>query len=355
VKTFYDTFGTKLTEGTKIEEAQSGNQDYQYSLSHCVGGATLQGRRDYQEDRMIAQELDQLYCRLTDKHRQEVLASCFKSLNKNIQDKKCGSTCVVLIIDADRQNFIIANLGDSKIRKAIINPQGNYLYDPKIQHKVHIPSRESEARRIRHAGGTVAHNRLYDKKHSGNLGVSRAFGDKKYEPGIGHQPDIECIPFVSGEKDLTPESQIMFIVASDGLDRALYTDSLIETTPGEFSFKPAHQIALNLCNNSYNREIKDNITSQVALVPTKSEPDSKPILIAVFDGHGGKEVSEKLRKTFMEHFNNALNRINKPTTNADMTQNNYTSVLFSNPFASLTSKKQVESTTVNANNKVRKE
>jgi serine/threonine protein phosphatase PrpC len=168
----------------------------------------IQGKRKYMEDRIILNDnklfnfsciLDghggkncsdflkyNLYRSFTSylKNNYEIQKSInlsFKNLNNRFLSYyiKSGSTCNLLIINKNINKFILANVGDSR---CIAYYKTNKIKQISIDHR---PKLIKEKIRIELLGGRIINNRV-----EGVLGLTRAFGDRKFKKYIKPIPDI---------------------------------------------------------------------------------------------------------------------------------------------------------------------
>jgi serine/threonine protein phosphatase PrpC len=334
---YFTQSGQELT--LEKSDALPKTTSYQFEVDDSLGGSTLQGGRPYQEDRAINKELDDRYESLNEEERDKVLETCFATLNakiakldesKQIEAKACGSTAVVAIVDAKKQNVKIANLGDSEAYLAGLNKDNKFSQQPTLLNSLHSSNNTKERNRITEQGGWCLYDRL-----GGALAVFRAFGDIKFEEcGLSHTPEITTHSFaaINTPNDKDKITNWLIITASDGISERCKLE-LKESYLGKLN---ARAISKHLVNNARAKGSSDNITAQVAIVAAKKEASTddvgqeksnknqKPTLLAVFDGHGGMAVSEFLRLNFSKHFDAALTNVynekqkqaNKATTQA---------------------------------------
>jgi serine/threonine protein phosphatase PrpC len=126
-------------------------------------------------------------------------------------DPKCGTTCVVLLVELSTRNMWCANLGDSR---AILCRPNQPAVAMSIDHKPDLPE---EKDRIKQAGGLVFNRRL-----NGILAVSRAIGDTNYT-GISHVPDVKMFTL-----DAKADGESYVVMGCDGLFDVFDNDEIGE-------------------------------------------------------------------------------------------------------------------------------
>lgn len=122
--------------------------------------------------------------------------------------KNVGSVAICCIV-MDGTLYVV-NLGDS--RAVLVGQKG----EVKSLSSEHVPSRTDERERIEKLGGVVL--LVHDQERiMGELGVSRAFGDKLYKPFVSAVPEIFSYPLNRGDHKY-------LILASDGLWNVFFVE-----------------------------------------------------------------------------------------------------------------------------------
>eukprot|EP00055_Hartaetosiga_balthica_P006484 m.20323 g.20323 ORF g.20323 m.20323 type:complete len:417 (-) comp5240_c0_seq1:113-1363(-) len=200
-----------------------------------------------------------------------------------------GSTAVgVLILE---KHIIFANVGDSR---AVFVQNGKIAFTTED----HKPNNGGEKKRIKEAGGFVAHGRVCS-----SLAVSRAFGDFAFK-----QDDLEpeeqmvtCIPDITIFK--RKKSDEFIILACDGVwdvltaktAVSLVSEALLEES--ELANVPGVIVKDALFRNS-----SDNITAMVVVLPGANRLSNMPDLIdEMFTGLSEDSPLATVRSQAKEH------------------------------------------------------
>ena len=117
-----------------------------------------------------------------------------------------GSTCLLGMLLNGR--LTIANLGDSVA--TLVRRDGTWMQ----LNQEHVPNRQDERMRIEAANGCVFGNRV-----SGELSISRAFGDRDLKQFIISEPECRTVQLTSNEDYL--------VLASDGIHRSYTQDQIV--------------------------------------------------------------------------------------------------------------------------------
>ena len=209
---------------------------------------------------------------------------------KNTQVRAHGCTACFAIVQpivgsepssGRRYRVLVGNLGDS--RCAIIGVDGRIRFVTSD----HKPEDESEAKRIRQAGGSVSFNRV-----DGELAMSRAIGDYAYkgQPHLSAQqqkviavPDIQLIECAVGEKLLimcdglvekaTNEQVVQFIEhalqqqqPTTAPNPALVMQQLIDFSLDKVKLTLTHTLSIH---HIFSAEIASNASNQTS--PTSAD------------------------------------------------------------------------------------
>ena len=124
-----------------------------------------------------------------------------------------GSTAVVALL-IDNKFLSVANVGDSK---AILCRDG-YPLELTLEH---IPTNDTESRRIKSSGGWIDYNSRLTPLVNGRLSMTRSFGNLLLKPNI-----VTCEPHIRHER--VDELRDSFIVlCSDGITHVMTNDEVI--------------------------------------------------------------------------------------------------------------------------------
>lgn len=263
-------------------------------LDHDFGLYSNQGKRQYQEDRIVgAKELISGFNRLARDVQATVLRNHFNQMqNQYANFESIGSTACVATAwvepDSGALRVVTANLGDSYAYLLILNTITMKVRRCQKLTHAHRPESFNEKQRIIGANGFVQNGRL-----NGGLAMSRAFGDKRYEHfGLSHVPDIDF-----HDLELLETDAAFIIVASDGLD-GLFSEDYCEAVEEFYYLRHIPYLQLtatvkmivNMAITEYGSS--DNCTAGIFRVK------ETPLSAAVFDGHGGDDVAEFMEKFF---------------------------------------------------------
>lgn len=288
-----------------------------------AGLGEIQGMREGQEDHLSVYSVDSfnLY---SGKEQKKILQDTFAVMIKRYGSiSACGSTACITIASRVKNSVHIvnANMGDSSSFIVILEPDRSGQYRPlsikRINKVLHNMDEDPEWLSLN--AGTI-------KRVGGNLAVTRGIGDEDikeldllYKNQYKHKndPDIyvyhvslrpKQVAFIlqvcdgGTEKDFyeqpcLDENKIGEIISYYYTRRADYLDFLSETV-----FQLI-KTAFNHQNDTHNGS-QDNIS--MALIPiVMNEP---PVMVLLFDGHGGDEVSNGLGRDFYPAFINILNK-----------------------------------------------
>lgn len=196
------------------------------------------------------------------------------SLDKEIAFKQ-GSTAVIALIQDGM--LTVANLGDSR---AVLCSGGKAVRIT-TDHKPTEPSERGRIKKITdklakdekddELCGVLLSGRLETLKlpRGSSLALSRAFGDRYYEPCISHEPDVF-------ERKLTPNDQF-FILACDGLWDVMKDGDAVQFVVDRLKTSSPRVIAQELCTEALKRwdtyiqrgqsEYGDNVTLILVMLP----------------------------------------------------------------------------------------
>ena len=296
--------GQKLYQDTKYEKDLAkvttfGNIEVYHS-------ETI-GRRDSQEDAYIIgsaksdwQDSAKVPALLEKKFAD--LGPKIRSFGDQIND---GSTAIISHYSAD-QKLIIANLGDSRAVLFVKKPDGSFDWIRLTNDQE--PLDILEMARIEGNGGFVVKEDRYKNRVNGILMIARSFGDhysdleglnESRSPNgkklISYQPDIyqHDIAAILAKND---GSEAFLMTSCDGMydhgigNEATYAKALEDwfKNKNEVQEKWGNNVAEYLRDYAISLGSHDNVTvcfSDITQAPTK------PLVVGVFDGHGGNVTS----------------------------------------------------------------
>lgn len=162
-----------------------------------------------------------------------------------------GSTLNIVIRDPSQNKIWCCNIGDSR---AIMN-QEDEVIELSVDHK---PNRLDETKRIRFQGGSVERDIFGTWRINKNLALSRAIGDKSFDPFVISSPEIRTF-------NITPNNKYICI-ASDGLWDVISNNCVVEVINSKIAecvknkVETMREICIKLLKMAQNRKSFDNIT-----------------------------------------------------------------------------------------------
>lgn len=278
-------------------------------VSGYYGYAELMGKRPSQEDallicpihdEMVMPEGESIPLSLT-----EIAHRMWTSLRILDQSAKgiAGSTATVCYYDG-KEHFVTATLADSASFATIHGTEGQILAVKRLNSVQHKPTDLSEANRIEAADGIVIGKWVCMEES--RLAVSRALGDKEFGKVVcadasiditsktkiisssGIKPEevgfIRLLQCCDGYHEPMPDWQASG-AESEALAQEQYLLNDLKEIESQYGSKASEQVVSEkLTQLALSARSGDNISVLVART-------DKPILVAVFDGHGGSEVS----------------------------------------------------------------
>lgn len=299
--------------------ARHGSSDYRVEAS-SYGGAELKGIRKSQEDRMlgyllIEDNVTDALCSLTPNVQQALIKASFQTMQEKLKTELSdeiryqGSTAMVALIMPAQNRVLSASLGDSQIFAAKLAPD-NTLISVRELNTTHVPDSPQERLRIEKAAkekGKSYHHYVKNERLGGTLAVSAAFGDLAYDQfGIRRVPELRDETF-----DLEDGEKLWIITACDGLtEKNLISYEEIGCIVAKNHEQTPGTIAATLAQAAIDAGSTDNVSVQVTCITqNKSASMQHPLLLCVFDGHGGCLVSETLQKHFINVFLSKLSEL----------------------------------------------
>jgi serine/threonine protein phosphatase PrpC len=225
----------------------------------------IQGERPYQEDAILINELDAKFAALDTNAIKNAIIKAFNQAQDEIGELYCGSTALVCLVV--NKVLYLANLGDSTgylVKNNQAKRLNTKLHDGKVQNTKHL------------------------------LNLNGAIGDNEFGEKMIHTPDI----YIINMADEVKNDKIELILASDGLTEAsqLKKDdvNLFQRMINQHeNYTP--EILAKSAILEHNSE--DNI-SVIQVNLKKLLNNKKHAVFAVFDGHCGSRVSNKLSNQF---------------------------------------------------------
>lgn len=275
-----------------LENLLQDNKKINYKAWHIpteIGYAELWGKRKTQEDRVcvgLIPEFLQLHANEIEVVLRKTVAILQDTLvEKGIAQHQGSTLCVV--IQAMDQLYVV-NVGDSAAYLVTLN---NETKTQLLTPDLHQPLQPKEISRLHSGQFQITNERI-----GGVLALSRALGDNFFEKhGLIHEPDIY-------QYQISNATPSYVVVSCDGLteNNVLSTNKIGEIIAAHKDQR-TDEIAYTLATSAYERGSEDNIS--VIVMPTTFDTAS---FAAVFDGHGGDEVSATLAAIFLATLNMAI-------------------------------------------------
>ncbi|WED42036.1 PP2C family serine/threonine-protein phosphatase [Legionella cardiaca] len=320
------------------------NKEYKFA---CVEATHT---RKTQEDAMAWHVIDKgALANLSAQDIGKRLWTTYRQLDKNVKglsNNRPGTTASTTVYDGG-VNLVTATLADAASFAVIYGTEGQLLGVTRLNSVTHKPKNATEMDRIKSLGGSIIFGRV-----NGLLAVSRAIGDFD-ERLLGDNQaklvtseatiDITNLPTLLNQKKIPQSSvgSIQIITTCDGFTDAAGIDDktaqeeylarvLSEFNGGKPGQKSEKEIAQHLVAAA-KPSSDDNISVGVQTITL-----GQPVLIGVYDGHGGHStshhVAENVGKIFLnqcalspesykeqelsaDNNNSVYERDNKDTTN----------------------------------------
>ncbi len=302
----------KTLNVSQIQLAQTGQLDYcALNSDYHLGIIERIGRRSSQEDRVAISVLND-FAKQSSQQQNKKIHTAFDHAQQTYgQFHDVGSTALLCLINTNlqQQRLVIktAHVGDSVAFLAIID--GDAIKLTRLNQQLHNPtpgSKEYQRVETIAQSNNVAGPSQYGVWRIGGLAVTRAIGDLAIEPyGLSHESDIDIT-----EIEVAQDKDYFIIVACDGLtepEAMIENDyQLLKTTILQHQQQPLDEFANALVQAALDAGSHDNISVIVHkpnLTGTMQKSmlgDNDYLTLAVFDGHGGDQVSEQLRQHFLD-------------------------------------------------------
>ncbi|KTD75307.1 PP2C family serine/threonine-protein phosphatase [Legionella waltersii] len=295
------------TSEPDASRAEGLNNDYSFGYVEIIGG------RETQEDALAWHVLSANDLTPKDSLKQlspiEIGYRLWTSYQLlDTPDLEAGTTASTTVYDG-KGNLITATVADSASFAVVYDKDGNALGVTRLNSVTHKASDKQEALRIQNNGGFVQ-----DERVNGVLAPSRSIGDKIYK-GVGVSSeatiDITNVDQITRDLKLDPSQigSIQIITTCDGFTDGAGDDKqnkknhesyLFDTlkrlrAPGKL---PQNELANCLCQRALTDRSYDNISVAIQTI-TKDTP---PVLVGVYDGHGGHLASHKVAKNIGQVF-----------------------------------------------------
>lgn len=298
-----------------IFKDMNGNEmtDFQYELDSVdhtlfdsdanVGGVEFAGRRGSNEDKVVTHQYKNLHLsQFSNDEMTKILSSTTATLKTCIDSFKFSANSGTTFCGVVQEglDYYVVNLGDSTAFKGILTNNESKF---ELLNEIHNPTFNLKERaRVEKAGGKIKHNEFYDVHRlsfdSGSIAVSGSLGDTKYKYyGFRYNPDI-----VQGRIDLQDNQEGFLLVACDGLTETTYVApnhipvldaEKIGLLIQENKHLPLDELAKVLAEAAFKGNGKVVSNDNISVLVKRFEKILSGInLLAVFDGHGGKDVSQ---------------------------------------------------------------
>lgn len=289
----FSIFSTFLSQMNKRKHYKFNPQDYVKLAHPKIGFCEIQGNRDDQEDVLDATES----LAGIEKIPSNDIKILYKNTISKIQERhgnepNQGSTLcsVTAWIDSKKiLNSHTAYVGDSSGYLVVLNEKNEVANTVRLNKNLHNPYYGRLI--LMDPNGFSVFSRQHDMYvlAKGALALQRSIGDTAYEVvGLSHEPEIDEFKVA-----IPSTHKAYIIVACDGLTEGRLDLKDVGTIVAKNSSNPPDVIAKELVLSAYHHGSNDNISVAVMLVDSE-----KPIAVSVYDGHGGKKVSQAISKAF---------------------------------------------------------
>ncbi len=273
-----------------------------------------------QEDAIAyeAGESSEQFSKLTAAEQEAVMKTTFASLQeKHGQVERPGSCACVATgyLRENRATISTSYVGDSVSFLIVLDQHGKLKRTQACNPNLHNLDNPAEVAAIRNGTGRKQNPEVVlGQERLGFLNISRSLGDNKCSKfGLSHEPETTTVTY-----DIQAGDQVFMVVACDGVTEPfdeddaedgkvaiaaaekigeIFANAFQEATPPS-----PERLAELIVDDALERYSKDNISAMV--VPLHL--DAAPITAAVFDGHGGNQVSQALSDNFIVHFKEAI-------------------------------------------------
>lgn len=265
------------------------------------------GRRNSQEDAAYwASITDDTLAVLSPDEIAHRLWTSYKMLDAEVTktNDSSGTTASTTVYDG-RDHLITATLADSVAFAVVYDKVGDVLGVMRLNNTITKPSDELEERRIRAAGGFILNGRIF-----GSLAVSRAIGDKGFQPAVCADATIDITPLntIYDYLQIDPSviGKIQVITTCDGFTETVRSDKKEhekylfnflknqQQSPGN---RPEHELAQALAAHAIRDGSLDNVS--VAIQAVKA---NEAFMIGIYDGHGGQEAATFVAENIGPYF-----------------------------------------------------
>lgn len=324
----------RIIEGYEIDKHPNDFFETKQIDGHDIAGVgEICGRRSGMQDAMSVDLVSGMEC-LTYAQQKSLFKMTFAQMQEKHGDRAgCGSTVCGASVWVDEQNVLhglCAYVGDSTAFVVVINEDKPRAAIVNLNQNIHIPDPDKNKKEYdrvvlkakNNKGSSPSLHTVW--RVAGELSVSRAIGDKKYERhGLSHKPSVGKITV-----SLKGKEKIFLVVACDGLTEwNALTPNEIKKIVYLYRNEPLHEIAFQLIKAAFEggpdknkHQSTDNMTCIVVLIV----PGQKPVFVAVYDAHGvfGEEVSTGLANDFhpclMKNMNYMMNYQKVVSDNTNM-------------------------------------
>lgn len=341
-----------LSEKSIITSNRYTSPDYRqkFSESHVdVGLTELLGRRSNQEDNVSVTPL-QNFPKLSNDERKKFWHDSFTEMANQVSTHNhakdqgsCAIACVSYVKQEKNKNYACvstANLGDSSVFIAVRNKTTGKITVERITQELHHPDDKDEISRVnkitdkykktfpsmndideyKKKGGVMTYisgGSVMDIRNQA-LAVTRAFGDLSYN----YKDDAVISTNPATLKDekkveLSDKEEVFIITACDGFterstqnaDKSTYKVKSGESKGADAKLveslltdilKENPGCSTDVLSQKLAEAARDRCKSgdNISVIVRHMTKDSTPVMTAVFDGHGGSEISKFVSEKF---------------------------------------------------------
>lgn len=279
---------------------------YSGTVNNYLGFAEEHGKRETQEDRLAFGSIAK-FAELTEDEKKDAISNTIDMLEKNTGMPKQGSTLCMTIVCGD--TLYTSHLGDSFSWLVTQSENGQSAKLTRLNRGLHTGHAPSEKIRLEFANKLdylIKHEnyRLYNPESGCYLAMTRSIGDRDMEKcGLSHDPTSYIDKLVIPRK-----GKVKLILACDGVEESLAETKALGKQTKRLSIEEiieqhptlsTGELAELITSTALKEGSEDNISAIVIdLSEWHKTNASLSIYACVFDGHGGHECADNLRKQF---------------------------------------------------------
>ena len=250
--------------------------------------------------------------------REATLLDAFRHNDALTRDNRCGSTCTVAVLGADR-SLTLAHIGDSPAWLFVVDGCNGDVHFKSLltDHNTLDPFEKERVRQCGvveierlgqshsvdegvvdswlNAGDLTERGRVVTPGYA-SLGVSRAFGDREFDWALARTPSITEYHLPDLLPGLHHADRVFLCVACDGLTELPSKNAmrahigLADCLGRAVLGGQADNLAEHLVKHAYKKS-NDNITAMVVELPHQGSRPTGDLVMCIADGHGGDQTA----------------------------------------------------------------